>query len=319
MRISPLNKFVCFMEPKRFRKYRAISENGALLVEVLISATLLVLVGAAVALMTSTGLRLSIRNFATNFSHQSARNSFQTLQQSLESSMSNYRLFNFPPAPSTATTFTFPAATATTDTAPGTNYFVSAPRHGVEFWALSGGPYLVTNIDNDTSAVTISTVNPRAFPNQPPRVGNQVHFPTLGNRTFFVTGIVGANTPAPVLTLAGFNGKRDPEKPLTASLSVYQRVIFYVRNGRLLKSQMPREVDDVAAAITTDIVATGITVEQPFSFVFDSLAGTTDRDKVQISFEAHDPGYTARRIRTGTCSMNSLVSLRRRPALFLNP
>jgi hypothetical protein len=189
----------------------------------------------------------------------------------------------------------------------------------VEFWALSGGPYVVTDIDNDTSAVTISTANPNAFPNQTPRVGNQVHFPSLGNRTFFIDSIIGENTPRPVLSLRGFNGRRDPSRPLTASLRVYQRVVFYVRDGRLLKSQMPENTDDVAAAFTTDIIATGITVRDPFSFIFDQPGGTTDRGKVHVSLEAHDPGYSARRIRTGTCSMNALISLRRRPVLFLNP
>jgi prepilin-type N-terminal cleavage/methylation domain-containing protein len=293
-------------KPSQATRRIAHVRRGVTLVELMVTISVSLTLLTILVSFTATNTRLAIRNFATNQTHQTARIAFQDIVLELNKSASLYRLVDVNSSTGAVTVVT---PTQTNLVAPGTTYNISQGANGIQFWAFVGGPYQINSITNgQTFTITNNTSN--GINGTIPLVGDRFYLDSL-ERQANVTNVAPAGPGLYSLTLdRNLNAALSPGAFATATL--YRSTTYYVRNGRLIKVQPQIGGTILANAGTT--VATSVTSPKPFSLTFSGASAAGTGDQALLSLESYDSDYTARRFVTGTCSLNTLVSLRVRPA-----
>lgn len=258
--------------------------QGITLVETLVAASAMAIMGGVVFYLLNAGMILFAKNTAVNVAHQQARIAVLTMEQDLHSAISIPQLVdvNRTALPSGST----------------------APAAGISFQLFSEGPFEV--VTTAASGQNQIRVNSQGYK---PKVGQRFNLP-LHQVELEITGVSGVGSNNCVLTLAS-----PLPRPIQTSLDdagasvpvvvtgfTSERLSYVVKNGEL-RYYVPG--DSVGRVLATDI-----TSPTPFSVPATPLGAPYNRFVAAINLSTADHSSSNRKFKAANMFLNAMVPYR---------
>lgn len=235
------------------------NRSASTLVEVLITCTLITMMGTLVFMSLSAGVRLFGRNVAINVPYQSSRVAFDLLNRDLHSAVGEPALIDDSLAEVSG----------------------AGPAAGVALRLFAGGPCVVAA----DAAAGANTVEIRQSGTFTPQAGDRLSLPAFRVERNITSVTNGASTC--LLTLDG---------PLGAALvgtASLDFVAFFTRRiGYAVVGAELLRFPNLSQPTNARVITRGVTNATPFSFPLAS--GLPDRRFVQAALTARESGSTAR-------------------------
>jgi hypothetical protein len=279
--------------------------------ELLIGAVVLGFTALMAAAFLASSARLVGRNFTTNHSHDTVRNTSQRLLADLHNAGSGFRLLDFN---GTAYTDATPAVTADQDQL--SQLWLSQRTNGVRYRRLAGGPYRITQYLSSTpDRIQLQFGVSGALPYLP-QAGDRVLLP-LVNREYTINGV--ATAPTTSNTLGTIVLDRDLGFTLTTSGTNITTALFFRRAAFTAWNNQLRYHPNFQGSFQNSfvVVRDGVTSPKPFALLFSTSTSTnTDALQLRVGLESYDGKTSARRYLNGTSSLLSVIPPRTMPTLL---
>lgn len=256
------------------RKSRDAS-GGFTLIEVLVTSSLVVIMGGLVFLSLHAGVYLFGKNIAVNLPYQASRSAFDVIQRDLHASAA---------APCLLDTSLAVVAGA-------------GPAAGVAVRSYAGGPCIVAS---DTAAAA-TLVEVKQIAGFTPLAGDLVSFPAFRvERNVTAVTVSGTNW---LLTLDVAIGVALTGTATSNLVAFFTRRLAYVVIGTDL-----RRYPDLSQPGSYNVVCRGITNASPFSIPL--VAGFPDSRYLTVALTAHDPGNSAHQWTSTDANLNFTIAYR---------
>jgi hypothetical protein len=261
-----------------------VGNRGLTLIETLVAATAMSIMGVIVFTLLHAGTILFTKNTAVNVAHQQARVAVLTMESDLHGAISIPQLVdvNQIPLPSGST----------------------SPAAGISFQLFSEGPFEVVALAG--ASQNQIKVNSQGYK---PKVGQRFNLP-LHQVELDITGVSGVGSNNCVLTLAA-----PLPRPIEISLDsagtlvpvvvtgfTSERFTYLVKNGELCYFRPGESAGRV--------LATGITSPTPFSVPATPLGAPYNRFVAAINLSTAEPTSTNRGFKSANMFLNSMVPYR---------
>jgi len=276
--------------------------------ELTIGAVVFSFTALMAAAFLASSARLVGRNFTTNHSHDTVRNSSQRLLADLHNAGSGFRLLDFN---GTAYTDATPSVTADRDQL--SQLWLSQRTNGVRYRRQAGGPYRVTQYSaSNPDRLQFQFGSPLTYT---PQAGDRLLLP-LVNREYTVTSVISmpssSNTLGTVQLDRALGFTINTSGNITTG-SFFRRAAFTTWNNQLRYHANFQGTSQNSFIV----VRTGVTSPKPFSVLFPTAASTnTDALQLRVALESYDGQTSARRYLTGTSSLLSVIPPRTMPTLL---
>jgi prepilin-type N-terminal cleavage/methylation domain-containing protein len=248
---------------------------GFTLVEVLITSSLVAIMGGLVFLSLHAGVHLFGKNVAINLPYQSSRTAFDLLQRDVHGSAAPPRLIN---------------ASLANAAGPG-------PAAGVALRAYVSGPTLVAA--DAASAATLLEIRKTA--GCEPHAGDLVTLPAFRIERNVVSVTSAGSTW--LLSLDAALGAALTDTATSNLVAFFTRRVGYVvMGGNLLR------YPELSQPSNFHVVSRGVTNATPFSFPV--VAGQPDDRYLTVALTARDPGHSARSWKAVDANLNFTIAYR---------
>ena len=256
--------------------YKARDASAAFtLIEVLVTSSLVVIMGGLVFLSLHAGVYHFGKNIAVNLPYQSSRAAFDVLQRDLHGSAAAPRLIDTSLASVSG----------------------AGPAAGVALRGFAGGPCIVAS--DAASNATLIAVNQIA--GVTPRAGDLISFPAFRiERNIISVTNSGATW---LLTLDAPLGTALAGTATSNFVAFFTRRIGYVIVGNNLL-----RYPDLSQPTTFSVVSRGVTNATPFSFPV--VASLPDTRYLAVAFTAQDPGNSARQWQAVDANLTFTIAYR---------
>jgi hypothetical protein len=245
------------------------------LVEVLVTSSLVAIMGGLVFLSLHAGVYLFGKNIAVNLPYQASRAAFDVLQRDLHGSTAAPRLLD---------------ASLAAVSGPG-------PAAGVALRSYAGGPCVVAS----DAASTSTLVEIKQTAGFAPRAGDMISFPAFRIERNIIS--VTSSGTTWLLTLDAALGAA-----LAGTASSNLVVFFTRRIGYVVVGDDLLRYSDLSQPSNFRLVSHGVTNATPFSFPV--VAGLPDSRYLAVALTAHDPGNSAHQWQATDANLNFTIAYR---------
>jgi hypothetical protein len=268
----------------RFRK--TTRQRGSVLIELMVSTTIVVITGSIIFYILNTGMILFAKNTAINMAHQQARVALLTMERDLHSAISIPQLVD-----------------ANKNAVPG-----NGPAAGISFQLYAKGPLQVASnatVGQNQIEVRVSGYSPK--------VGQRLCIPTH-QIEYDITG-VGAGSTERILTLASnlpVEVKTALHDPATNSMIDVNVVCFITDRMRYVVSNSELRYYGPTQPPAGRVLANDITSATPFTIPLTPAGAQYNRFVAAINLSTADRNSSNRGFKSANMFLNAMVPYRAR-------